>query len=43
MRPMLVLWNHVAREIKSFSTHQLVVLVRTAAKRRVVHEKFTKA
>eukprot|EP00435_Cladocopium_sp_Y103_P034669 s2108_g9.t1 len=42
-RLMLVLWNHLAREIKSFSTHQLVVIVRTAAKRRVRHEKFAKA
>eukprot|EP00913_Durusdinium_trenchii_P001356 g1253.t1 len=42
-RLMNILWKQVARTIHNFSTHQIVVLVRSAARRRVRHEKFAKA
>mmetsp|Transcript_33606 Transcript_33606/g.77553 ORF Transcript_33606/g.77553 Transcript_33606/m.77553 type:complete len:394 (-) Transcript_33606:219-1400(-) len=42
-RLMFVLWNDIARRIKLFSTHQILVLVRSAAKTNLKHAKFTKA
>eukprot|EP00439_Symbiodinium_sp_Y106_P063246 s2497_g9.t1 len=42
-RLMLVLWNDIARKIKLYSIHQILLLVRTAAQMRLKHVKFTKA
>lgn len=42
-RLMFALWNHIARHIKLYSIHQILLLVRTAAQMRLKHVKFTKA